>query len=127
MLNKDYFLGFDRLMRDMENFGNNIPKYPPHNIIKEDGKFKIEMALAGFAKEDVSIEIKNKTLKVVGEPLQETKDYVFKGISSKGFEKSFVLGEHIKVIDADMINGLLSISLEEIVPEENKPLKIEIK
>jgi len=127
MLNKDYFLGFDRLMRDMENFGNNIPKYPPHNIIKENGKFKIEMALAGFAKEDVSIEIKNKTLKVVGEPLQETKDYVFKGISSKGFEKSFVLGEHIKVIDADMINGLLSISLEEIVPEENKPLKIEIK
>lgn len=127
MLNKDYFLGFDRLMRDMENFGNNIPKYPPHNIIKEDGKFKIEMALAGFAKENVSIEIKNKTLKVVGEPLQETKDYVFKGISSKGFEKSFVLGEHIKVIDADMINGLLSISLEEIVPEENKPLTIEIK
>ena len=126
MLNKDYFLGFDRLMRDMENF-NNIPKYPPHNIIREDGKFKIEMALAGFAKEDVSIEIKNKTLKVVGEPLQKTKDYVFKGISSKGFEKSFVLGEHIKVIDADMINGLLSISLEEIIPEENRPLTIEIK
>jgi len=127
MLNKDYFLGFDRLMRDMETFGGNIPKYPPHNIIKEDDKFKIEMALAGFAKEDISIEVKDKTLRVTGKPLEDAKDYVFKGISSKRFEKSFMLGEHIKVIDADMVNGLLSISLEEIIPEENKPLTIQIK
>jgi len=127
MLNKDYFLGFDRLMRDMETFSNNMPKYPPHNIVKDGDNFKIEMAVAGFSKENISIEVKDKTLTVIGKALEESKDYIVKGISSKGFKKDFILGEHIQVIDADMVNGLLNISLEEVIPEEKKPLMIEIK
>lgn len=104
--------------------------YPPYNIelVSED-TYRITMAVAGFGKNDVTIEVQENSLKVSGnkkpEKTEERK-YLHKGISERNFERKFQLGDHVKVLAADLENGLLHIDLERVIPEAKKPRKIEI-
>jgi molecular chaperone IbpA len=114
--------------------------YPPYNIeLLSEDKYRITMAIAGFAQEDVVIEVQENTLKVTGnkevdkngsKAEQDDQDsgrkYLHKGISERNFERKFQLGENVKVLAADMQHGLLHIDLERVVPETQKPRRIDI-
>ncbi len=128
-----FFIGFnrelDRLTRVHSHASNST--YPPYNVIKTDDEdtFLIEVAVAGFAKEDLEITVKDSTLTVKGEIKDSADDakFVHKGIATRKFTREFALGEYIEVIGAKVENGMLTIELERIVPEEEKPKTIKIK
>jgi len=123
---------FDRLFDYVTHQAESTGGYPPYNIQKtEDYKFEIEMALAGFSKKDIEIEVAEGVLTV--KSLKEkdsgsTDDYtLYKGISQRNFTRKFTLADDIVVKGAELKDGMLNISLERIVPEEKKPQLITIK
>ncbi len=127
------FIGFDHLasMLDAANRSDKSAGYPPYNIESvEDDKYRITMAIAGFKESELDIQSENNTLVVKGERTSqedsESKKYLYQGIAERNFERRFQLGDYIKVIDAQMENGLLHINLEREVPEALKPRKIAI-
>ena len=125
----DAFVGFDRLFNEIDNFNAREKTYPPHNLIKKDldgGEYAIEVAVAGFAEEDLDVEVKENLLIVSGELPKEEYTYLHKGISTRKFKKEFRLADNMKVIGGELKNGLLVIDLMEDIPEEKKPVKIDI-
>jgi molecular chaperone IbpA len=125
-------IGFDNLFDTLNRtFANSRTdgNYPPHNVVKlDDTHYVIEVAVAGFAEDEIDVELKENVLTVRGEqakPEQEV-EYLHKGISARNFTRTFPLAEHIEVRGATVKNGILAIALEQIVPEENKPKKIAI-
>tara|TARA_B100000029_G_C17514549_1_gene937559 strand:- start:998 stop:1474 length:477 start_codon:yes stop_codon:yes gene_type:complete len=120
---------FDRMLDSTERYNSN---YPPYNIHKlNDTNYKIEVALAGYSKDDIELELKENTLtvrnkakeKVINE---EGNGVLHKGISTRQFERAFTISEDIKVKNAELKNGLLNIDLERIIPEDKKSRLIEI-
>jgi molecular chaperone IbpA len=126
------FIGFDHLasMIDAANRNEKQASYPPYNIeLLSEDKYRITMAIAGFSKEEVSVEVENNTLTVKGlkaTKKDESRQFLHKGISERNFERKFQLGDYVKVLAADIENGLLHIDLERVIPESKKPRKIEI-
>jgi molecular chaperone IbpA len=130
------FIGSDHLasMIDAASRQEKQNTYPPYNIeLLGEDKYRITMAVAGFAKNDVVIEVQENTLKVTGnkpeqntEQKQEERKFMHKGISERNFERKFQLGDNVKVLAADLEHGLLHIDLERVVPEAQKPRRIEI-
>jgi molecular chaperone IbpA len=125
-------IGFDRLFNDVERrFANQVQtNYPPYNILKhDDDLFEIEIAVAGFDKEDISIEVDQNLLTIKGQRLKEddTSMYLHRGLAARDFERTFTLAEHMEVGDAELTNGILRVKLTRIVPEALKPRLIAIK
>jgi molecular chaperone IbpA len=124
-------IGFDRLAQlfDSAQRADSQPSYPPYNIelVAED-KYRITMAVAGFSSAEIDIEAENDTLKIVGRKQKEegTVNFLHRGIAARDFEQRFQLANHIKVVGAQMENGLLNIELVREVPEALKVRKIEI-
>jgi molecular chaperone IbpA len=106
------------------------PTYPPYNIeLTGEDKYRITMAIAGFEQSDLSIEVEGNTLTVVGQKAEEEegKQYLYRGIAARNFERQFQLADHIKVNDASFKNGMLHIELEREIPDALKPRKIAIQ
>tara|TARA_B000000532_G_scaffold8975_1_gene6738 strand:+ start:1699 stop:2154 length:456 start_codon:yes stop_codon:yes gene_type:complete len=130
-----YAVGFDRTFDRLFDYVTHQAEstgYPPYNIQKtEDYKFEIEMALAGFDKKDIEIEVAEGVLTVKSlrdKDTGATDDYtLYKGISQRNFTRKFTLADDIIVKGAELKNGMLTINLERIVPEEKKPQLIEVK
>lgn len=125
-------IGFDRLFNDVERrFANQVQtNYPPYNILKhDDDLFEIEIAVAGFDKEDVTIEVDQNLLTIRGNRLKEddASKYLHRGLAARDFERTFTLAEHMEVGDAELTNGILRVKLIRIVPEALKPRLIAIK
>lgn len=124
-------IGFEELFKRLTDMSpaNTIAKYPPYNIRQvETNKYVIEMAVAGFSKNEIEIVMENNTLKVTGSvESKDPTDYLYKGISDRPFTKTFALADSVEVKDANMVNGILKIWLDRLTPEENKVKKIEIK
>ena len=126
-------IGFDGVFNELLRMSDqNNTNYPPYNIVKQtDDKFYIEVATAGFAEGEITISVENHMLSVVGE--KESADgtaeveYLHRGISSRSFDRSFRLGEHVEVIDAQNKDGILTVYLERQVPEALQPKTIDIK
>ena len=127
-----YAVGFDRIFNDLQRYTENTVTstgFPPYNISQHDeDNYTIELALAGFGKEDIEVEIKAGTLTVrsMKEPEEEKPSLVHRGIAFRKFERKFTLADDIVVKDASLNNGMLTIELERIVPEEKKPRLIAI-
>jgi molecular chaperone IbpA len=123
-------VGFDRLFNELERTSLTTQNnYPPFNIIREDDSFyRIEVAVSGFSEDELSVELKESTLTVSGTVgvSDIEAEYLHKGISSRDFERNFTLNQDVVVNSAKIVNGLLSIELEHIIPEEKRPRKIEI-
>lgn len=126
-----YAVGFDRTFDRLWDYATHQAEstgYPPYNIEKKDEyNYTIEMALAGFGKKDIEIEYAEGMLSVKSVKEKEEKDTVYKGISQRNFNRKFTLADDIVVNGAKLENGMLSIQLERIVPEEKKPQLITIK
>ena len=125
------FVGFDHIAKDLERLANAHQRdhYPPHNVVKHnDDEFLIELAVVGFKQEHIDIEMHDGILTIKGNRDQRRKQdlYVHKGISGRKFERSFRLSEFVEVTGAMLEDGLLTISLERIIPDEKRPRKISI-
>jgi molecular chaperone IbpA len=128
MLNDPFFIGFDRVLDRMHQTAVGQSNYPPYNIVKVDeNNYTIDIAVAGFAEDELSIELKDGILYVEGKKKEDDKTvYLHKGISTRQFRRSFTLSDTIVVRGADYHNGILYIDLENVIPEEKKPRKIAI-
>lgn len=122
-------IGFDRMFDGFEQ--RTATGYPPHNIVRLDENiYCIEMAVAGFKKSEVQVEVEDNTLTVRGcsetpnEPA--TREYLYRGLSSRDFVRSFPLAEHMVVKSAKIENGVLTINIERIIPEALKARVIDI-
>ena len=126
-----YAVGYDKLFDNLSRYvDNNVSStgFPPYNIRKEgDYHYVIEMALAGFSKEDIEVEVADGTLSVRSDKKDDASDNLYRGISFRKFNRKFTLSDDIVVNDAALDNGMLTINLERIVPEEKKPRLIEVK
>ena len=121
-------VGFDRLFDMLENSNIGGENYPPFDLIKvDDNRYRIEVAVAGFGKDDIEITSQQNQLLVRGQKSDENgSNYVHRGIANRSFERRFALADHIQVRGADLKDGMLSIELEREIPEAMKPRKIEI-
>ena len=126
-----YAVGYDKVFDNLSRYvDNNVSStgFPPYNIRKEgDYHYVIEMALAGFSKEDIEVEVADGTLSVRSDKKDDAADNLYRGISFRKFNRKFTLSDDIVVNDAALDNGMLTINLERIVPEEKKPRLIEVK
>jgi len=124
-------VGFDHLLSTLQEF-EDIGKpasYPPYNIVKfDDDNYQIQIAVAGFDKDDIEIDYRNNRLTVNGAIKTETTEveYLHHGLASRDFSHSFKLSDIVVVKDADITNGVLKINLENVYPEQKKPRKIPI-
>jgi molecular chaperone IbpA len=125
-------IGFDSLFDQLNRtFANSKTdgNYPPHNVVKlDDTHYVIEVAVAGFAEDEIDVELKENILTVRGEQEKTDKEveYLHKGISARNFVRTFPLAEHIEVRGATVKNGILAVALEQVLPEEQKAKKIAI-
>ena len=125
-------VGFDNIFDQLSSLSQfEIPKYPPYNIKKiDDSKYQLEIALAGFSKEDIDIQVKDNTLAISGkasDDKEKDNSFVYKGIAQRAFKRQWTLIDYLKVINAKFNDGILIVDMELNLPEEEKPKKIEIK
>jgi molecular chaperone IbpA len=125
-------VGFDSLasmLDQVADFDNQATTYPPYNIERlTENEYRITVAVAGFGKEDVEIEVKENTLSIRGEKkeVDTERTFLHRGIASRAFERRFQLADHVQVNGADVRDGLLSVDLKREVPERLKPRMIQI-
>jgi molecular chaperone IbpA len=121
-------VGFDRYFTAPHHQNGN---YPPHNIVKyDDTHYGIEVAVAGFTKEEVTVEVDQDQLTIRGEKARhdtDTVEYLHRGLAARDFEQTFTLAEYMEVRGAKVENGMLQIDIQRIVPEALKPRQIEVK
>jgi molecular chaperone IbpA len=126
-------VGFDEAFKLLETTVKTASKtlgYPPYNIVKQDdNKYVIELAVAGFGKQDLEVEIKENSLVISGKVQQNTNasDYLYKGIADRSFVRQFSLADTVEIKNTQLVNGMLKIFLENIIPEHKKPRKIDIE
>jgi molecular chaperone IbpA len=131
MFPRSSFVGLDSLLSDMQAITRSSENhYPPHNLKKiSETKYKIELAVAGFNQDELSISVEDRTLTISGDSDKsndESFEYIHRGISTKKFNKKFRLSDYVEVSEADIIDGILIITLDVIVPEEMQPKSIPI-
>jgi len=122
-------IGFDQIFNQRLQQTNS--NYPPHNIVKySDSEYAIEIAVAGFSKEEITVEVDQDQLivrGVQGEVVNESKEYLHRGLASRNFEQTWTLAEYMEVKDAEVKDGMLVIQIDRIMPEALKPRQIVIK
>lgn len=125
-------IGFDRMANILDSLSRseqNQPSYPPYNIeLTGEDKYRITMAVAGFSREELAIEVNQSHLVVSAnkQAEQQERTYLHQGIAARSFERRFQLADHIQVLSADYENGLLHIELQKIIPESLKPRAVPI-
>ena len=121
---------FDRLFGALDHPNASHQGYPPYNIRKDgETKYFIEMAVAGFSEEDLEVELKEGILSVQSKHDENQKDettYVHRGIAKRTFERNFTLSDDVIVKGCELVNGLLTVELEKVIPEEKKSRLIPI-
>ena len=121
-------VGFDRYFTAPHHQNGN---YPPHNIVKySDSAYGIEVAVAGFSKEEVTVEVDQDQLTIRGVKKrldEDTVEYLHRGLAARDFEQTFTLAEYMIVNGAKVDNGMLQIDIQRIIPEALKPRQIEVK
>ena len=127
-------VGFDRVFDLLDSVSSQSAAngYPPYNIEKAgDNAYRIVMAVAGFAEAELNVTQKENELLVTGQAAaasgQEEKQYLYRGIAGRNFERRFQLADHVKVTGAKLANGLLTIELQREIPEEKKPRAIPVQ
>lgn len=130
---RSHFIGFDHVWSEIERLSDMADNklYPPHNVVKHtETQFSVELALAGYSRDDITVEVKEGILVVTGgkptEKEETEREYLHRGISAKKFTRTFRLSEHVVVDGADFKDGLLVIDLRVEIPEEKRPRVIPI-
>jgi molecular chaperone IbpA len=123
-------IGFDRVFDLLENASRSstVDNWPPYDIAKiGDNNYRITVAVAGFAEDELSMTQEHNVLTVAGQKsTEENGEYLHRGIAGRAFERRFQLADHVKVTGAELKNGLLTVDLKREIPEEMKPRQIAI-
>jgi molecular chaperone IbpA len=125
-------IGFDRLTRLVDaatRVDSGSLAYPPYNIEKTgEDAYRLTMAVAGFSEDELDITVQENTLLVIGKAKKDEAEnrYLHRGIARRAFERRFSLADHIRVVGATLVNGMLHVDLVHEVPEAAKPRKIQI-
>ena len=123
-------IGYDRMLNALETASRieTADNWPPYDIAKTaEDDYRIAMAVAGFSQEELDITQEQNMLMVSGQKAAEDKgEYLHRGIAGRAFQRRFELADHVKVVGASLVNGLLTIDLKREIPEEMKPRRIEI-
>lgn len=130
-----FFVGFDdqfnRLAKVHDDLTKNIPSYPPYNIKKTgENTYQIELAVAGFGKSQIEVKVEDEKLIIKGDTTSDESvedNFLFQGIANRAFTRTFALNDQVEVQSASLINGLLKVALERIIPEHKKPKQIEVE
>lgn len=127
-------VGFDRwsdLFEAAQRADDSAASYPPYNIEKtDDDTYQIMMAVAGFGENDIEVTAQENLLVVsgnLGEPREAGKTYLHRGIATRAFERRFSLADHVKVVGATLVDGVLRVDLERELPEAMKPRRIAVE
>lgn len=122
------FIGFDHMFNELEYATKHAnDHYPPHNIVKlSDDEFLIEVAVAGFKEEELSIEQNERSLTISGQHEPRDREVIHRGISTKAFRRQFRLSEYVLVTGASLKDGILAVTLKLEIPKEMQPRKIKI-
>lgn len=136
LLDSKFFVGYEPMLKRVNELSQTvskaIPNYPPYNIVKVDeNKYVIEMAVAGFGKHNLDLEFQDGTLIIsgnsaLGKEEEATGEFLFKGIADRAFTRKFSLADTVEIKNAELMNGMLKIWLENIIPDSKKPKKIDI-
>ncbi len=125
-------VGFDRLFNAFENLAlEKVPAntFPPHNIVKVgENKYLVELAVAGFSQDEIDIEVSDGTLTIAGKKVDknEKRSYLHQGIATRSFRKTVQIADTVRVNGAFLVDGILTVELENVIPEEKLPKKIPI-
>ena len=129
---RPFFIGYQDLLKRVNDAKSQVTKqsYPPFNVRKTDeNKYVVELAVAGFDKSDIDIEVKDSTLTIKSDVKAkdvEGEEWIHRGIGLRNFTRQFQLADTVEVKGAEMVNGMLKVWLENVIPEEQKPKKVEI-
>ncbi len=130
LFNDPFFIGWNRELSRLNNaHRTNSQSYPPYDLLKlDEDTYRLSLAVAGFSKNDINVSVENGSLSIKGE-LTEVIDaeVVHKGIAGRKFTRTFALGEYMEVSSAELKDGMLTIDIVRVIPEEKKPKSIEIK
>tara|TARA_B100000902_G_scaffold216031_1_gene205431 strand:- start:182 stop:643 length:462 start_codon:yes stop_codon:yes gene_type:complete len=126
-----FFIGFDRMFNQLEKVDSwsnkSSPGFPPYDLVQNGDNYHINMAVAGFSEDDLSVELKESALTISGEIKDDDKvKYLHKGIAARKFKREFTLAETVEVKNVKLANGVLTIDLENVIPEDKKPKKFAI-
>lgn len=127
-----FIVGFDehfnKLAKLTTELEKNASNYPPYNIRKAgDNKYVIELAVAGFAESEIELTLDGGRLVIKGNTAnQDGNDFIFRGIANRAFTRTFAIDDNIEIQNAELINGMLKVFLERMIPEEKKPKKIAV-
>lgn len=129
IFNDPFFLGFNNQFVRWESNKKTTSPFPPYNVKKVDeDNYIVELAVAGYDREDLDITVDKDTLIIKSDRENDEKsDFLHKGIAGRNFKQTFTLGEYMLVKSASLENGLLTIKIEREIPEEHKPRQIKIK
>lgn len=125
-------LGFDRVFDILDHVSNQVNSsngaFPPVNVVKvDDNNYLIEVAIAGYKKDEIEVLVEKNLLIINGKKLdKDERQYIVKGIAGRQFQRKFVLSDTIEVGASSLSDGVLTVSLENVIPEAQKPRKIEI-
>ena len=123
-------VGLDDIFHRLESMSSHNVSYPPYNLIKHDNTtFEIEIALAGFSKDEITVETETNVLKVASKTKTGAKEqvtYLHNGLSKRAFTNTWQLGDDVKVSDVSYTDGLLTVKLEKIIPEHQRKISYKI-
>lgn len=123
-------IGLESLFDEKRQRVSIKTNFPPYNIRRiDDTHYQIELAVAGFSKDDIDIKLEKSVITVVSnghDTGSDSGDFIHQGFTYRGFERSFTLMDNVEVTSADLNNGILVIYLEKMIPEDEKPRKIQI-
>lgn len=126
-LNNPWAIGFDEVFERLSRIQNGTSNYPPYNIVKKDAyNYRIELAVAGFKRSELDIDLADGVLTVSAKGETNEADYVHRGLAKRAFIRKWTLADDVVVTSASLEDGILGVDLERIIPEEKKPRKIEI-
>jgi molecular chaperone IbpA len=125
------FLGYEPLFDSLLNENYKTSSYPPYNLIKDGDRYKIEVSISGFSPEEIEVKTKENVLYISSEKLKDTEQteesYLHKGIAQRGFNLSYKLNQLKVLEDISIKNGILTVTLEKIIPEEQKEITYKIQ
>jgi molecular chaperone IbpA len=129
IFNDPFFLGFNDQFVRWESNKKTTSQFPPYNVKKiDEDNYTIELAVAGYDREDIEIKVEKDTLTISSDKDNDDKsDFLHRGIAGRNFTQYFTLGEYMSVKSASLENGMLIIKIERELPEEAKPKTIRIK
>ncbi len=120
-------IGFENIFRELDSFASEkMESYPPYNIVKSGDDYRIELSVAGFSEKELNVEVEESTLTISGRKDKSDSEYLHKGIAGRSFVRKFTLAADLIVKGANIVDGILVVNMQLVIPDEKKPRTINI-